>query len=188
MSRRIIVKGQDKTDKIEVFYIDGHYVRIKFCNSSKTYTYRADTVKIIESPQNDEAVKVLSYFNDFVKAELVAGEQITAEASEDTQSTKPYTYVSMALEQLIKNPAIDNTVLSDVIARRSRSIDSLGSSPLIFPFGCNQSQKTAVEQALMHSLSVIQGPPGTGKTQTILNIIANLIVRGQSIAVVSNNN
>ncbi len=188
MSQRIIVKGQDKTDKIEVLYVDGHYVRIKFLNSSKTYTYRADTVKIIESDQNDEAVKVLSYFNDFVKAELVAGEQITAEASEDSQSTKPYTYVSMALEQLIKNPAIDNTVLSDVIARRSRSIDSLGSSPLIFPFGCNQSQKTAVEQALTHSLSVIQGPPGTGKTQTILNIIANLIVRGQSIAVVSNNN
>ncbi|WP_199769570.1 AAA domain-containing protein [Helicobacter trogontum] len=30
--------------------------------------------------------------------------------------------------------------------------------------------------------------PGTGKTQTILNIIANLIMQGKSIAVVSNNN
>lgn len=188
MSRRIIVKGQDKTDKIEILNVDGHHVRIKFRDSSKTYTYRADAVKIIESPQNDEAVKVLAYFNDFVKAELSVGKQIAAETSEDSQSTQPYTYVSKALEQLIKNPAINNTVLSDVISRRSRSIDSLGSVPLIFPFGCNQSQKTAVERALTHSLSVIQGPPGTGKTQTILNIIANLIVRGQTIAVVSNNN
>lgn len=37
-------------------------------------------------------------------------------------------------------------------------------------------------------MSVIQGPPGTGKTQTILNIIANVIQNGKSVAMVSNNN
>ena len=37
-------------------------------------------------------------------------------------------------------------------------------------------------------ISVIEGPPGTGKTQTILNIIANAIMRGESVAVVSKNN
>jgi superfamily I DNA and/or RNA helicase len=35
---------------------------------------------------------------------------------------------------------------------------------------------------------VIEGPPGTGKTQTILNIIANAVLNGQSVAVVSSNN
>lgn len=59
---------------------------------------------------------------------------------------------------------------------------------IIFPFGLNESQKTAVHTAVTYEASVIEGPPGTGKTQTILNIIANAIVRGQSIAVVSNNN
>lgn len=39
-----------------------------------------------------------------------------------------------------------------------------------------------------NQISVIEGPPGTGKTQTILNIIANLIYNGKSVAVVSNNN
>lgn len=34
----------------------------------------------------------------------------------------------------------------------------------------------------------MQGPPGTGKTQTILNIIANILVRGKTVQVVSNNN
>lgn len=58
----------------------------------------------------------------------------------------------------------------------------------IFPFGCNTSQYAAVENAINNQLSVIQGPPGTGKTQTILNIIANLLASGKNVQVVSNNN
>lgn len=61
-------------------------------------------------------------------------------------------------------------------------------SILIFPFGINQSQYQAVKNAMENQISVIEGPPGTGKTQTILNIIANLIYNGKSVAVVSNNN
>jgi len=58
----------------------------------------------------------------------------------------------------------------------------------IFPFGFNLSQKKAVETALANSISIIEGPPGTGKTQTILNIIANVVYQGQNVAVVSGNN
>ncbi|WP_197028400.1 AAA domain-containing protein [Bacillus sp. EB01] len=59
---------------------------------------------------------------------------------------------------------------------------------VFFPFGFNLSQKTAAEKALTEQVSVIEGPPGTGKTQTILNIIANAVLNGQTVAVVSNNN
>jgi hypothetical protein len=59
---------------------------------------------------------------------------------------------------------------------------------LIYPFGTNVSQKTAVEKAFQSQVTLVQGPPGTGKTQTILNIIANAIRLGQTVAVVSNNN
>lgn len=59
---------------------------------------------------------------------------------------------------------------------------------LIFPFGGNASQFKAVENALTNQISVIQGPPGTGKTQTILNIIANLLIRNKTVQVVSSNN
>lgn len=59
---------------------------------------------------------------------------------------------------------------------------------VIYPFGLNQSQKTAVENALSSQVSIIQGPPGTGKTQTILNIISNAVRNEQTVAVVSNNN
>ncbi|GBR76708.1 putative DNA helicase [Candidatus Termititenax persephonae] len=58
----------------------------------------------------------------------------------------------------------------------------------VYPFGFNASQKDAVNKALANKLSIIEGPPGTGKTQTILNIIANAVIRGESVAVVSSNN
>ncbi|ADU26516.1 AAA domain-containing protein [Ethanoligenens harbinense] len=61
-------------------------------------------------------------------------------------------------------------------------------SNLIFPFGGNASQFKAVEAALENQISMIQGPPGTGKTQTILNIIANLLAANKRVLVVSNNN
>ncbi|MCQ2153915.1 MAG: AAA domain-containing protein [Bacteroidales bacterium] len=62
------------------------------------------------------------------------------------------------------------------------------SSKPIFPFGCNRSQYKAVKNALENNLSIIQGPPGTGKTQTILNIMANLLLEGKTMQIVSNNN
>jgi superfamily I DNA and/or RNA helicase len=58
----------------------------------------------------------------------------------------------------------------------------------IFPFGCNNSQYKAVKNAMKNQISVIQGPPGTGKTQTILNIIANILMQGKTVQIVSNNN
>lgn len=61
-------------------------------------------------------------------------------------------------------------------------------STLIFPFGCNASQEKAVTAAFHNQISVIQGPPGTGKTQTILNIIANILLQGKTALIVSNNN
>lgn len=59
---------------------------------------------------------------------------------------------------------------------------------IIFPFGCNSSQYDAVKNAIENKISIIEGPPGTGKTQTILNIIANLLIRNKTCQVVSNNN
>ena len=67
-------------------------------------------------------------------------------------------------------------------------LHSMHSSALLLPFGCNASQAKAVKNAFEKQISVIQGPPGTGKTQTILNIIANILLRNQTVMVVSNNN
>jgi adenylate kinase len=43
-----------------------------------------------------------------------------------------------------------------------------------------------VENALTRSVSVIEGPPGTGKTETILNLIANIVaVQHMTVGIVS---
>ncbi len=70
----------------------------------------------------------------------------------------------------------------------SRKVGKNRTDTPIFPFGCNASQARAVKAALANQISVIQGPPGTGKTQTILNIIANLLLAKKTVLVVSNNN
>lgn len=59
---------------------------------------------------------------------------------------------------------------------------------LVFPFGCNAGQWESTRNAFSNDVSVVQGPPGTGKTQTILNIVANAVIQGKSVQVVSNNN
>lgn len=58
----------------------------------------------------------------------------------------------------------------------------------IFPFGLNESQLQAVERSFSSQISVIEGPPGTGKTQTILNIVANILIQNKTVAILSNNN
>lgn len=82
----------------------------------------------------------------------------------------------------------DNVPLAQFVGDKS-GLKTYGlPSTVIYPFGCNASQKLGVERALAHQVSIIQGPPGTGKTQTILNIIANLLMKGKTVLVVSNNN
>lgn len=83
----------------------------------------------------------------------------------------------------------ENTVLASYLAPENNNTlsSNLDITP-IFPFGCNRSQIKAVKNALENKVSIIEGPPGTGKTQTILNIIANLILYDKTVQVVSNNN
>ena len=80
-----------------------------------------------------------------------------------------------------------NSILASYLSKKDIR-NSKYEGTLIFPFGVNLSQKEAVKKAVENSISVIEGPPGTGKTQTILNVIANVVARGQTVAIVSGNN
>lgn len=82
----------------------------------------------------------------------------------------------------------DNVPLAQYLCNKKELATYPMPQQVYYPFGCNASQKTAVETALTHQVSIIQGPPGTGKTQTILNIIANLLMENKSVLVVSYNN
>jgi len=86
------------------------------------------------------------------------------------------------LDIVRQDTVLSKFLLSSKIKTKSRTID------YIYPFGLNLSQKKAVENAFDYDISVIEGPPGTGKTQTILNIISNIVSQNKTVAVVSNNN
>lgn len=78
-----------------------------------------------------------------------------------------------------------DSALAAYLEGRNRAT-SFPHGPVILPFRSNEDQREAVEKALHNQVSVIDGPPGTGKTETILNLIANiLLVPGRTVGVVS---
>lgn len=127
---------------------------------------------------------------DYFKEILEKSGGISFDIQSDETDGKNVNQISS--EILLK--ALNNIELSDSRSALSNYLDgvnpsrSISNETLIYPFGCNESQKMAVENALRNSISIVEGPPGTGKTQTILNIIANLIVQNKTVAIVSNNN
>jgi len=81
-----------------------------------------------------------------------------------------------------------NNVLRDYLHGEQPRVAAAADFNTIYPFKFNLSQKEALENALRSQVSIIEGPPGTGKTQTILNILANLVMQNKSVAVVAGNN
>lgn len=86
------------------------------------------------------------------------------------------------------NFVLEDSVLAAFLSGKYDKKHVEKNTSVVYPFGFNLSQKKAVDNALCNPISIIEGPPGTGKTQTILNIIANAVMRGESVAVVSSNN
>src|SRR5690606_14385476 len=144
-------------------------------------------IEICDTKNNTvRAASIINYFKRVLKENSGVSFDIHAE---ETDRKNPN---QISSEILLK--ALDGIDIGESRSALSTYIDganpvtSVAKGTIIYPFGCNESQKLAVETTLSNSLSIIEGPPGTGKTQTILNIIANLIVRNKTVAIVSNNN
>lgn len=130
--------------------------------------YSEDEIKIIS--KNNNILDYLKKISTIISLSTESGKKILREQMEKIKVNN----IDTALANYFK--------MNDNIELKNKS------NNLIFPFGCNSSQYKAVENAINNKISVIEGPPGTGKTQTILNIIANIIVRDMNTQVVSNNN
>lgn len=65
------------------------------------------------------------------------------------------------------------------------AIDSLPADDDFTFLPCDSSQFTVIRNVLAGKSGVIQGPPGTGKSQTIANLIAELVARGKRVLFVA---
>ncbi|MGB4074157.1 AAA domain-containing protein [Pseudomonas sp.] len=143
-------------------------------NSDQPYVYKMDGIALT-APTTMKDAPVFHYFSAVAHAR-----QDRAESKTDRE------IAANVVRQLEKLPASADTALQAYCTGRNGTLTP--GQGLIYPFGLNESQLAAVEQAFRAQVSVIEGPPGTGKTQTILNILANILLRGQTVAVLSNNN
>lgn len=157
---RFIIAGDVLSDVVEVLRF-GNWVKIfhgsggsRCCQSSEF------SAKCMES-SNGRSMDVLAYFRELA-------EGVTLRTNEGDS------LLAMKYRQL--NTVSHRSILSSFLQARSVGSETVApdiASLIIFPFGCNMTQKTAVQMAIQHPVSLVQGPPGTGKTQTILNLIGN---------------
>lgn len=164
-----IVKPIDKA----VIYGE-RYAVVYYPGTSRPYVHRMDGIVFIATT----SLKDTPVFGYFMK--------IASTRHAQAQSQADRNIASNVVTQLGKLPAIASTALQAYCTGRNGTIAP--GQGLIYPFGLNESQYQAVERAFSAQISVIEGPPGTGKTQTILNILANILLRRQTVAVLSNNN
>lgn len=136
--------------------------------------YPADYVSIEEHIDDHRSINVWEYLNEVAKYNVIP-------IDDDKTVSLADKYAKM--EFVAKNSLLEAYLNVDTYGK-----PSVNKSSPIFPFGCNRSQYKAVQTALENRISVIQGPPGTGKTQTILNILANLLLDEKTMEIVSNNN
>lgn len=167
-----------------------NYGRYLIFRNGDNYSYPIENNFEIEVCDIKKDTKQTESIIDYFKEILSKSGGVSFEFQSDEVKNKNLNQISS--EILLK--ALDDIDISDPRSAFSKYIDETNPpiSPskeiLIYPFGCNESQKLAVETTLRSSISIVEGPPGTGKTQTILNIIANLIVQNKTVAIVSNNN
>jgi hypothetical protein len=150
------------------------YAVVRYPGAEKPYVYKMDGIGFT-APTSMKDTPVFRYFTTVANAR-----QSHAESKTDRD------IADNVVRQLGKLPAIAGTALQAYCTGRNGTLPPV--QGLIYPFGLNESQLQAVERAFSAQISVIEGPPGTGKTQTILNILANILLRGQTVAVLSNNN
>ncbi|HHE07357.1 MAG TPA: DNA helicase, partial [Chlorobaculum parvum] len=168
----VFVQGEQLSDIDDVLYF-GKWVKLFHKSGEQRLCLFSDIDIQQAEPSSGRSQDVLAYFR-----ELAEGSPLR---SIDDQSLMAMKY------RHLKRGAVRSVLAGFLETGLPRPAKSAPSDP-IFPFGCNMSQKIAVQRAMQHPISVIQGPPGTGKTQTILNLIANLLLQNKRIAVVSNNN
>ena len=175
LEKGLYIKNRHITNVSELLrFTDGRYVfyRVTYANGYSENLESTD-VYVTRTPIDKNGGSIWDYLRKLADE--------TGLLTEDNDSILSRQYDLVDVKR-------DNVPLAQYLGDKAELATYRVPRQVYYPFGCNASQKTAVEAALTHQVSIIQGPPGTGKTQTILNIIANLLMTDKTVLVVSNNN
>jgi very-short-patch-repair endonuclease len=95
-------------------------------------------------------------------------------------------------EKLIENKLVSSLVngkiewkIKDDTADAAVLDKKLTPADILLPIGADSSQLESIYEAVNGKSYILHGPPGTGKSQTITNIIANALYRGQRVLFVA---
>ena len=170
----LIVKDKPKIDWIEKAESYGRkYTVVYYPNHSRPYVMLSENIQIV-SETNLKNEDIFHYFTQVAQARIEHADEHNKGIAEN---------VLRQLDKITPHP--------DTVLHAYCSVTNQKRQPpqhLIYPFGINESQLKAVKQAFASQISIIEGPPGTGKTQTILNIVANILINNRTVAILSNNN
>ncbi len=166
---RLVLKGNVKANIESVKIYGDKYAVLIFSGNDQKYIYKEKDIEKI-TLGNAKFKQLLDYFRH------------VAAVKDKTKNDIP----PILEGEIQRMPLRIDSALYAYFSKESRLHKD--SETLLFPFGLNLSQIQAVQSAFSSQISVIEGPPGTGKTQTILNLITNIVMKGKNAAIVSSNN
>ncbi len=172
----IFFKDKECLTNVKKALLFNDFLRIQYENGQLATYEWADIVKVKNLRNDAKVSEALNYLIE------------VASKDKEVESTEPEEEPSFLENLLTKLEVREDSALAVFLREGAKPKEIKITEPLIAPFSANASQIKSTWNGLRSQISIIEGPPGTGKTQTILNIIANLLVRGKTVAVVSGNN
>ena len=146
-------------------------------------------------PRDGNGIDVSMVFNAFRKAVLhKKGWDVEEHAvlgvfsfSKQVMWNDIHTNASLFNTNPIVQSLRDGRLSSSIAGSENADIDapSYEQKSIIFPLEADSSQESVIAGAINGDSFVIHGAPGTGKSQTITNIIANMLYRGKRVLFVA---
>lgn len=153
-------------------------------------------IKLSDISIKKAVIELRKHLTEFVLDDLVKEEDLLTPFKENDKDSLSSKFVSptvtkgivlsvchpqgtklrSALEKLIYDGKIDKLVESDILTNKENAVekDIIEKARLVRVAKTDFSQEKAIQMALNDSV-IIAGPPGTGKSQTIANIIVNIL-------------